>query len=682
MQLPGTDSQELSSGRKPAAALPRDVAEFLVEFSIALHNRSTYPQGHPQLRRAADRFARRLELLLEARGPVSLGVAHRQLLVDGAATDPQNALLRDLSERLHRHQLTAIRFEPGVSLSEIDDLVGALAADPLRGEGPLGRRIGGTLHWPHLRLSAVEYDKLALRGAEPTTALDGARDGASLWVDLARLALGADGAAESSEVARAIDANAGEVAYDRVVLEYLTRIAEEMSGRVSPAEEHLRRRVSDLVNQLDPATLKRLLAASTDQSAARQFTLDASQVLAVDAVVAVLEAAAGACGQTISHQLLRLLHKLAHHAEQGALHARPEAAGVLRQQVSALAAGWQLDDPNPSAYTAVLDQLVQSGSVDLSTDVTLRSEPEDVLRIGLEIGSAGSRVLAAVDTMLARGDVHPLLDLLAAAPPHEATDILWQRVATPERLRDTLHDSPCDRALVERLAERLGAAALPPLLDALAAREERGARAWLLRVLAGLGLTAATAAIERLPGAPWFVQRNLLLLLGRIGEWPEGFSPLPYARESHPAVRREAVKLGLSRPVLRTETVLTALGDSDQRVVTLALRAACEDCPPDAVSRLEAIATDGRRDREMRARAVRALGGSRTPTALERLLELALTRRRWLPSRLAPKSPEVLAAVSSLAAFWSDDPGAAKVVAMARRHADPAFQAAVGPAQS
>ena len=68
---------------------------------------------------------------------------------------------------------------------------------------------------------------------------------------------------------------------------------------------------------LKPETLRRVLEAGADHSERRRFALTASEVLAVDAVIEVVEAAAATTGQTISHQLLRLLHKFAHHAEQG-----------------------------------------------------------------------------------------------------------------------------------------------------------------------------------------------------------------------------------------------------------------------------------------------------------------------------------------------------------------------------
>ena len=79
--------------------------------------------------------------------------------------------------------------------------------------------------------------------------------------------------------------------------------------------------------------------------------------MAVDSVVKILKAAADASGQTISHGLVRMLSKLATHAELGQEHVRPLADGALREQVDQLLSGWKLDDPNPDAYGKTLQYL-------------------------------------------------------------------------------------------------------------------------------------------------------------------------------------------------------------------------------------------------------------------------------------------------------------------------------------
>src|SRR6185437_5402301 len=95
----------------PASVLSRELGDFLVELSIAVHKHAIYPTGHPLLDGAADSVTRTLWGLLAERPLLSLGVARRQLVIEGVATDPNHPLLQELAQRLHRHHLGAIKFE-------------------------------------------------------------------------------------------------------------------------------------------------------------------------------------------------------------------------------------------------------------------------------------------------------------------------------------------------------------------------------------------------------------------------------------------------------------------------------------------------------------------------------------------------------------------------------------------
>src|SRR5437879_13526015 len=93
------------------ATLSRDLADFLIELSIALHKHAMYPEGHPSLAPAAAGVTRRAELLLEDRSTLSLGVARQQLVIEGVATDAKNPVLSELAGRLHRHHLGAVTLD-------------------------------------------------------------------------------------------------------------------------------------------------------------------------------------------------------------------------------------------------------------------------------------------------------------------------------------------------------------------------------------------------------------------------------------------------------------------------------------------------------------------------------------------------------------------------------------------
>lgn len=670
-----------------ASALSRELADFLVEFSIVLNKRSMYPAGHPQLHAAAERFDRRLGILLESREAIILGVARHRLVIESVTTDPNNALLRELAHRLHRHRVASVHLARGVTLVEIESLLEALSADPQRGDGPLGARPDLAGLWQHVRLRAAGYDKLALQdaeaGAETTPAEpESIRDP---WVELARLALandnrpGAPSVDDPLVVAEAIDRKSGEVAYDRVVLGYLTQIAEEISGRKGVEDDKLGQRISNLIKALDPEALRRLLAMGGTASDRRRFALNASQVLAADAVMEVVKAAAQASEQNISHNLLRLLTKLAHHAERGSARIRAEADGALRTNVARLIGDWELEDPNPEGYTAILEGMVRHAPLDQTMDTRTGCAPEIVVKMALELDSLGPAVYSAVEELLSRRELPRLAEALDAAPHTLTAQRLWQYVATPERLEQVLAASPMDQQSVAILVDRIGAEATNSLIDRLASADDRSTRAAIMKQLLALGPGIGRVVCGRLPEAPWFLQRNILVLLGKRGSWPAEFSPMTYAVHTDPRIRREAIKLMLESPVHHLEGVMIGLEDGDEGIVGLALVSALKSCPAEAVPQVERIAADTRRPSEMRVAAVRILARTGAPQALQLLVGIALTRRFWFRTRLAPKSPELLATLSALAAQWRDDPLASFVLAHALGHSDPEIRAAANP---
>ena len=666
-----------------AAALSRELGDFLIEFSIVLHKRSMYPAGHPHLQSSSVRFVDRMTSLLEGRESVTLGVARHRLVIESVTTDPNNALLRDLAHRLHRHRIASIQLTRGATLEEVEGVLAALSEDPQRGRGPIGRRLETVGPWQHIRLRAMGFDKFTLQaGKSSGAATEGSAAERDAWVELARLALSTEPGDEAADdadplvVAEAIGQKAGEVAYDRVVLGYLSKVAEEMSGRKSAGEDQLGQRLSRMIEALDPDTLRRLLETGADTAGRRKFALNASQILAADAVMEVVQAAAQATNQTISHNLLRLLHKLAHHAEEGSVQVRAKADGALRNNVARLIGDWELEDPNPTRYTAILEGMVRSSPDDAGVAADGGCEPEVVVRMALELGCIGPAVYAAANALLARRKLGQIAELLETLPHTAASEALWRHVATPEQLDFELRNMPMDHQAVAILVKRIGAAAADSLLDRLATADDRSTRATVLKQLLGLGPSVGSLAMARLANAPWYVQRNILVLIGRLGHWPEGFTPVAYTATSDSRIRREAIKLLLESPAHTDEGILLGLRDPDDGIAGLAATAALEACPPAALPLLERVTVNPERSPELRAITLRILARTRAPEALRLLLALALTRRLWFARRLAPKSPLLISALTALASQWRDDPSAIQVLDLARQHSDPEIRAA------
>ena len=359
--VPETDRGELS----------RNLIEFLTQLATALNKFAMYPLGHPSQAQATSHLPERLLPLLEDRSMVSLGVARDQLVIGGAATDRKHPLLRDLANRLRRHQLGALSFHTGIEADEIKDVLCVLAREPGEDSQPLGLGPPEQLRaWKHVRLYAMTFDRLQLLDERDSTGAvsDRGTRAAQLWLGLARAALAAEATDDDTlvtdplVVAKSIDEHPTTEGYDQVVVGHFLQIAEELkTPEGSRDSAALRQRISRLLSTVQPETLARLVEMGGDLRQRRQFVVDSSYGMELDAVIDLVQASADVSKQTLSNPMIRMLSKLARQAEGGTGLARPQADVAVREQVQQLVKGWDLDDPNPEAYTAVLRSLSSTG---------------------------------------------------------------------------------------------------------------------------------------------------------------------------------------------------------------------------------------------------------------------------------------------------------------------------------
>jgi hypothetical protein len=697
---PRTPSQGEPAVDKPApATLSRDLANFLVELSIAFHKHAIYPPGHPLLASAVDSVTAKLLGLLANRPTLSIGIARRQLIIEGVATDPSHPLLQELANKLHRHHLGAIKFTAGITPAELSDALATLSVDAGRMVRPLGLDVEAlSSRWQHVGIFPLSYDKLELLdeegdepGAPPAEGQMRAGRAAQLWVGLARAALAADATGqpvagegdqslEPVAVAKAIDEHQREQAYDQVIVGYMLQIAEELKSAKGAETAALQKRISRMVGSLQPKTLGRLLEMSGDDRQRRRFVLDASQGMAVDAVVDLVRAAADAEHQTISHSLVRLFTKMAKHTSDADATRREMADRSLREHVQQLITNWSLDDPNPEAYSLLLQEMSRQAPVgENRSGISLVCEPDRVVKMGLEVAMLGNRVEKAVEAMLDRRQWTELLDIIDSAPPGAPVDGVWQQIEQRETLRSALEEERVDFALVTRLVTRMRLGAVTPLLDAVEVSEVGSkTRERLLDLLTSIGDDVGPPIARRVPTAPWTLQHDLLVVLGRLSRLPSELDLGVLASHPESAVRREAVRLLLKQETTRDATIVTAVADPDDRTAFLALTAAQERCPAAAATILMERVDDGEMDTALRALAIRAVAGRQDPMALPWLLARVQRRTKWLHRvRLQEKSPEMLASLSALAAFWKDTPWTTDVLAMAAKSADTEIRQAV-----
>ena len=670
------------------SGIPKNLAEFLLEFAVAVQKHAIYPQGHPQLSGAVEKCVRRLDSILNGVDPVTFAFARNQVVIDSVATDPANSLMRELAQRMHRQRIGSIRVLPGVLRDELADFLHASSIE--ESEKPQIAIAAQSMRWPHIQVTTLTYNKLELMGEDSgLTSDENRRAGAKLiWIALARatLMLGADSDSEELlsplVLASAINERR-DAEYDQSVVGFLMQLTESLKGPQNEESIKVTTQLTELIKSLQPAALDRLLEMGGDAEKRKRFVMDASQHLAADAVLALVQAAAKASNQTISSSLLRLLGKLALQAEKGGSLMRAGASAAMRDQVEQLVDNWDTRRLNPEGYQEALDRMAQRRVFTLMLQRQHPCEPKRLVATALETDTLGGPVWLAVNQLISHGGIAMLLDLLDRAPANNATaEELWPLVATPDNLRHLLREEQIDPALLERISSRMGLDVVELLLDGLETSETRTMRRKLLDLLARFGNDAGPMIVKRLMNEdiPWYVQRNLLTLLVLLPKVPDGFSPQLFLTHSDERVRREALKLMLRMPQHRQTTIIAALSDRDDGIVKTAMAAALDDCPKAALPLIMRNVERRSVHPEMRSLGIRVVGASADPETLEWLLGYAVKRTKVLRRmKLLPKSTEMLAALAGLAHGWSDEPSVRSVLERAQKSKDGDIRAAAQP---
>ncbi|CAN5705218.1 hypothetical protein BH23GEM11_BH23GEM11_17200 [soil metagenome] len=697
-----------------APEVPRPVSELLRGFAMALHRFAMYPTGHPSLVPVAERMLLQLADVLARRPALTLGIASRQILVDGAMTPEDHPVMSDLAARLHAHQLGAVVFRRGLDLEELSSVLDVLARDPVRGDRPLGLLpLRDRPSWAHLQLLPVEYRALELgkHGGE------GSLPVRELWIALFRsvfrlealdefgfdpsaLAPGGDlpSGARLAELAQSWVKRSpgGETgAQDHVeggalgLVEGLCELVRglQWTGQVDGWD--LRIRTSEFLESMDPEVLATLIRKGTDADQRRSLVLDTSRAgLTSGAVLRIVDAVNTSDGRSLSPPLNRLLLKMARRGES----ARPglgrtEARSALREQLDRLVAG---GDRSGAMAGQMAGELVgelagrmvgegTGGEGEPGDEGLTSPHPFRVLELAILLDEPGPALDAALRACVRAGNVGAVLDLAEGAPSDSRTAARAEAfIFSPERLTDLLSGPDVDEASMRRIVDALGDDAIDPLFERLVGSEARAVRRKIFDRLAALGPRITPIILQDRSSDSWYVQRNMLALLQRMPVLPAGFSPVQYMESEDVRVRREALPLAFRDPGNREQAVALALRDSDDRVVRSGLLELQAGVPDAVVPVLVANLLEGGSHPHLRSLAARALGRSGSQVARDALVRVCtgdrglLARRR----RLAPPTPEVIAAMHALAEGWTGDPEAAWVLEAGLHSEDPRIRAA------
>jgi hypothetical protein len=330
-------------------------------------------------------------------------------------------------------------------------------------------------------------------------------------------------------------------------------------------------------------------------------------------------------------------------------------------------ADWKLLDPNPEAYTAVLDTIATTGSEsqpDLGRDLC---EAERILQIGIATDSIGPSVEAALARLIASSGVAAAVDCLIACEPSPLRDSLVDRLINESTFREELARERPSVPVLQHAVARLGAGAVEALVRELERRGD-GDAVWIVSLLIRIGTPGIPVVGEMMATLSPRALRHVIGVFDHCDAWPETSDPISYARHDDPVVRREALRYALKRAATRDRAILAGLRDADVRNFNLALSAISGTYAIEVARAVMARLDTPELTDQLRARSIRALGESSHVEVLT-WLENRATTRHWLfrSVRLRKPSLELTAIVTALAARDDNRPGSTRILALARR---------------
>ncbi len=711
-------------------AVPAPVQAFLTQFAVALHKTRAYPPGHPMRQGAVAAAHQALGAARQPGLPLYIGVARRQLLVDGAGTDPGHYMLRDLASRLSRLQVGAVVIGGDATETDLAHAVDALARDPTC-EPPTGR----PRMWGGVGLLPVAYEALKLDagGVE-----DHAGDAEALWRDLAWRALTGGGAGNGTGWGNAPDRSgtrgrgsgdgdgpgwagggsagplglAGQVtpagvgtgpgpSVDEILVSGSEAFAEALAERLQRPET--RAAVAKAIEQaarhaasLDPEArrtievkLRHLLASLPREALGLLLDVDlarredlarvesAVEWLPVPALLELLDMAGRAQQQDISTSLLRMLRKLAANADPDT--GDPAVENDLRAVLREILHAWTLESPNPWHHTQILESLARRERSSLALERT-DGEGLRLVQIALEAEAIGEQLEEGVELAIEAGDLAAMVRALDTAPAESpAARAIWGALTAPSMLRRLLLDRNSDPAALERVLSEAGEAALEALLDGVIRSQDRAVQRVALQRVIALGPRGVSALASRLGTVSPGGLRPVLAILAELPEQPDGLTVRAYTGSPDPLTRLEAYRVMMRNPAERDEAIHAALADPDERVVRVAVEAGATGFPRSSLTRLMLLLNSAGRSAELRARGVSILAQFDAPAVRQWLLEGLVVRRGWLRRlRLGPKTPVLVAKLTVLAARWASVPEVQRVLRLARATGDAELIAACG----
>ncbi len=190
------DIREKKTTQPTPSPLPKETgppdnftAELLVaaigELNIIRKNSITYPLGHAQVTLSVERGLKMLRQLGEILPELTLEVKKDGLVVDNVDLEPNNSVIREYANALHRSNIAVISLTQGIARNELERFQRIITGDPkkIMEAGGIEKAVTEA-GLPHIEIQAIDYRNLRLteedeivKEKDPRTH----KPGAGLW---------------------------------------------------------------------------------------------------------------------------------------------------------------------------------------------------------------------------------------------------------------------------------------------------------------------------------------------------------------------------------------------------------------------------------------------------------------------------------------------------------------------
>jgi len=642
--------------------------EFFRELAVAGRALTSYPRGHPAAVGGLARACSALSSLLAQTGPVELGAAPDGLLWNERKFASPTAA--NLAKLLRRRRAGVLCLDAGVTSEELEAFLRALSLDTRSAQsaGSLASELASS-GLVRLRVRDLDFSSIALvEGGEeasapeagsfamrvirrllasgtlpseqrakittPKGAVDllqalfdtgaGGGGGVATWAPAAfaaALRAAAEDFCESPDAERAATVAA---LYPRLRGDGRSRLVRELAAamvRQGSTEEPL----AQLSAVLAPETLAEIRTATGEAALQKAVPSEAGSPTRDRLRLAGIMQAFGTEDVDTLRDVKVSTSALA------ALLELPEDRPDLDLSPAAAEVSRQLGDPNSErdAAATLLELVEREGVPSSALPHVLRRVQSGYLRL------LGKGQIPQVVTLLENVQ----WGAIGEGPVPAALRLSAEWMSGPEAVAALAASLPAlseeSLRLVSTLFEHLAPTAVRQLLGVLTETEDRKLRLLLIELLAKLGPVVARDAAALLSDSRWYVVRNMLLILRRVGD----SKSVPAVRKcaDHPdlRVRLEAIHnlFAFDREGSR-ELLRQALYHSDPReaeaAVVLAGKYGIAEAVEPIVALLSAWDLFGKR-RSIRLEAIRALAAIGDPSALG---GLGRFRSRFLPPAL------------------------------------------------